>query len=262
MTNNTTTASAGFPLRTIHLDFHTGPATPEVGRDFDAAHFAQIFKDAHVDSVTVFAKCHHGHMYYNTSHPARHPTLPHGMDLLGQQIDALHRLGIRAPIYLSGQCDEFAANTHPDWVAMTPELKQVKWSTGPFDAGWQILDMSSPYQDYLADQLAEVLRLFAPVDGIFLDMLWDQVSCTKWAIDGMKRQGLDPREPADRDCYAHQVALGFMARYRKMIENAKGGQGAMGVWFNSRPKINLYDEKHLVHHVEIEALPTGGWGYA
>ena len=35
----------------------------------------------------------------------------------------------------------------------------------------------------------------------------------------------------------------------------------MGVWFNSRPRTNLHEEKKYLRHVEIEALPTGGWGY-
>ena len=63
------------PLRTrqIHLDFHTSPHIREVGADFDEDAFAATMKAAHVNSVTVFAKCHHGHLYYNAKHPARHP---------------------------------------------------------------------------------------------------------------------------------------------------------------------------------------------
>jgi hypothetical protein len=251
-----------FPLRTIHLDFHTGPWVPDVGRDFDPQQFARTFRGAHVDSVTVFAKCHHGHLYYATDHPARHPSLPAGLDLLGEQVAALHSVGIRAPIYVSVQCDEYAANTHPEWLALTPELKQVKRGNAAFTPGWQILDMSSPYQDYVAEQLAEVLRKFAPVDGIFLDMCWDQPSCSKWAIDGMKKMGLDPREEADRNAYARQVAHQYMGRFRDMVEQAQKGHAPAGVWFNSRPKTNLHIERKFLRHVEIEALPTGGWGYA
>ena len=66
-----------------------------------------------VDSVTVFGLCHHGHAYFRTSHPCRHPSLPDDLDLTGAQIDALHRRGIRAPIYLSAQVNEYAADEHP-----------------------------------------------------------------------------------------------------------------------------------------------------
>jgi hypothetical protein len=250
-----------FPKRMIHLDFHTGPWVPDVGQDFDAQAFARTFKDAHVDSVTLFAKCHHGHLYYDTDHAARHPNLPRSLNLLGEQIEALRGVGIRSPIYISIQCDEYAANTHPEWIALTPELKHVKWGPTAFDPGWQIMDMSSPYQDYVAEQIAEVLRKFKPIDGFFLDMTWDQPSASKWAIDGMKRRGLNPREKADRDRYARLVAYDYMARFKKMVDDAQPKQPA-GVWFNSRPKTNLHIEKKYLRHVEVESLPTGGWGYA
>src|SRR5258708_6430508 len=89
------------PLRTrqIHLDFHTGPAIGDVGAGFAAREFARTMKRAHVNSVTVFAKCHHGHLYYHSKRPERHPGLKPGLDLLRGQVEALHREGIRAPIY-------------------------------------------------------------------------------------------------------------------------------------------------------------------
>lgn len=250
-----------FPYRTVHMDFHTGPDIPDVGRDFDPDTFASVLSDANIDSVTLFAKCHHGLLYYATDRPERHPGLPRDLDLLRAQVDALHARGIRAPIYVSVQCDEWAANSHPDWVAMEPDGRPVKWG-GPFSAGWQILDMSSPYQDFLAEQLDEILRQFAPVDGIFMDMCWDQPSVTKWARDGMRRRGYDPREEADRRRYAHEVSLAYMERYKEMLDHAQGAAPPVGMWFNGRPKVGLDAERHCLRHVEIECLPTGGWGYA
>ena len=160
-------------FRQIHLDFHNAPMIPDVGRDFDARAFARTMQQAHVNSVTVFAKCHHGHLYYRSDRPERHPALPPGLDLLGEEITALHIADIRAPIYISVQCDEYAANMHPEWVARREDTGQVKWGNNVFRPGWQILDMSSPYQDYLAEQLREILEKFKPVDGIFFDMCWD-----------------------------------------------------------------------------------------
>ncbi len=250
-----------FPKRMIHLDFHTGPAIPDVARDFDADAFARTFKDAHVDSVTVFAKCHHGLLYYDTDNPARHSGLPKGLDLLGEQIEALNRHGIRAPVYISIQVDELAANMCPDWVAVDAEGRQVKRG-GPLDAGWYTLDMSSPYQDYVMGQIDEVLQKYGPLDGLFLDMCWDQPSCSVWAIEGMENAGLDPRDEADRQRYARQVAHGYMGRFKKLIDDAHKGKPPAKIWFNSRPKTNLNVEKKYLRHIEVECLPTGGWGYA
>jgi len=251
-----------FPKRAIHLDFHTGPAIPDVGHEFNATEFAQTFKKAHIDCVCLFAKCHHGHLYYQTDRPERHPSLPANLGLLEEQIEALHSVGILAPIYLSVQCDEFAANAHPDWIALTSELKQVKGSGSPFLPSWQILDMSSPFQDYMADQLREVMDKFAPVDGIFLDMCWDQPSCSKWALDGMRKRGFDPRIDSDRSRYSHEVSHGYMQRFHDIYEETQNGRPSLGIWFNSRPKTQIHIEKKFVHHVMIECLPTGGWGYA
>ncbi|MFE9428817.1 beta-galactosidase trimerization domain-containing protein [Kitasatospora sp. NPDC006697] len=251
-----------FPLRTVHLDFHTAPEITDVGRDFDPAEFARTFREAHVDSVTLFAKCHHGRLYYETDRPERHPGLAPGFDLLSAQIEALHSVGIRTPIYLSLQVDEYAAREHPEWIAHDESLRITKWSAGAFEAAWHVLDLSSPYADYFADQLDEVLRRFAPVDGIFVDMCWTQPSATRWAVDGMRREGLDPTDADHRAEYADLVAQRYMARYSAMVEQALPAGSTMGVWFNGRPKTALAEERKHVRHVEIEGLPTGGWGYA
>ena len=246
------------PYRQIHLDFHTGPAIPDVGRDFDPDAFANTMKAAHVNSVTVFAKCHHGHLYYDTDRPERHPGLARGLDLLEGQVAALHREGIRAPIYISVQCDEYAANTHPEWVARNADSSQVKWAQGVFGAGWQIMDMSSPYQEFLVEQTREILEKFKPVDGIFFDMCWDQPSTTQWAIAGMRKARLNPELEEDRLTYAHQVALAYMRRLHGMVQQSAPGAT---VYFNGRPLFNLEEEIGFQEQVEIESLPTGGWGY-
>lgn len=253
--------SFALPFRQIHLDFHTGPAIPDVGAQFDAKKFARMMKEAHVNSVTVFAKCHHGHLYYNTNHPARHPGLKKGLDLLRKQVDALHDLGIRAPIYISVQCDEYAANTHPEWIAKNADGTNVGQKTmqKPMDNfSWQILDMSSPYQDYLADQTEEVLKIFKPVDGLFFDMCWDQPSTNKYTIAAMKKRGMNPESAEERSKYAHLVAIEYMKRFYKMVKSASKDATC---YFNSRPLTNLAEEVPYLTQVEIEALPTGGWGY-
>src|ERR1700722_11288036 len=201
---------SGTAMRQVHLDFHTSPAINGVGEDFDVWRFAAAMKRAHVNSVTVFAKCHHGHLYYNTERPERHPGLKRGLDLLGRQIRGLHRVGVRAAICIRVQWDEYGANTNPQWVARKVDGGPVKRGDHVFKPGWQILDMSSPYQEFLVEQTTEVLKRFKPVDGIFFDMCWDQPSTSKWAIAGMKTQGLNPELEADRAKYAHGVSLTYM----------------------------------------------------
>lgn len=245
------------PFRRIHLDFHTSPAIPGVGADFDPKDFAKTLVKARVNSITLFAKCHHGHLYYETSHPARHPTLRRG--LLEEQIKVLRQKGIRTPIYLSVLIDEFAANLHPDWVALSPDGTRVGRRPLANDFfSWQVLDMSSPYQDYLCGQITEVLKKFQPLDGLFFDMCWDQPSASNWTKAAMEQAGLDPLLETDRATYSRRVTRGYMERITKLIGTYARN---VPVWFNSRPLIKLREEKKYFQHVEIEALPTGQWGY-
>ena len=45
------------PTRQVHLDFHTSEYIPAVAENFSAEEFAQTIADAHINSVTVFARC-------------------------------------------------------------------------------------------------------------------------------------------------------------------------------------------------------------
>jgi hypothetical protein len=185
--------------------------------------------------------------------------LKKGLNLLEQQVEALHREGIRAPIYISVMCDEYAADNHQDWIARQPDGKNVgREPLSNANGSWQILDMSSPYQEYLAEQTQEVLNKFKPVDGIFFDMCWDQPSVSKWAIGSMEKENLNPESEEDRHKHAHLVALRYMKRFYDMVKRASRDAT---VFFNGRAISNLREEIGVHTQSEIESLPTGGWGY-
>ena len=100
---------AELPFRQVHLDFHTSPLIPDVGSEFDPDEFARTLEAAHVNSVTLFGKCHHGMSYYPTEVGVVHPALKR--DLLGEQIRACQNGGIRTPIYISVVWDEHMAQS-------------------------------------------------------------------------------------------------------------------------------------------------------
>ena len=110
-----------FPLRyrQVHLDFHTSPDCADVGADFDGPTCRRTLQDAHVNAINIFAKCHHGFSYYPTKVGTPHPGLQ--IDLLGQQIEVLHRAGIVCPIYVSIMWDELAGAQHPEWVIVNKD---------------------------------------------------------------------------------------------------------------------------------------------
>ena len=112
--------------RQVHLDFHTSPYITDVASQFNAKTFAKMLKDAHVNSVTCFARDHHGYLWYPSK---RHPKLvhPHAKinDLLIQQIDACHALDIKVPIYTTVQWDEYCEINHPEWLCREPEGNKI-----------------------------------------------------------------------------------------------------------------------------------------
>ena len=107
------------PFRQVHLDFHTSPVITGIGRQFDKAHWQRTLKEARVNSITLFSKCHHGWSYHPTKVGKVHPHLD--FNLLRLQYDACKEIGIQAPVYLSAGVDNLAAYEHPEWRQIIAE---------------------------------------------------------------------------------------------------------------------------------------------
>lgn len=248
-------------FRQVHLDFHTSPLIPDVGVDFDPERFAATLEQAHVNSVTVFAKCHHGMSYYPTEVGVVHPSLRR--DLLGEMVTACHARGIRTPIYISVVWDEHMAHEHPEWLQVNSQGQPG--THPPFTASWKWLCMNSPYLDYVAAQTDEVVRLY-DADGIFFDiiMMTSPGCLCRYCIDGMVAEGLDPQNADHRRRYANAVAKRAMDRLSRVVWAVKPGTK---VFYNSRLRLaqdaesGNRSELQYETHLEVESLPSGLWGY-
>jgi len=246
----------GLRFRQVHLDFHTSWLIPDVASEFDPEEFAATMHDAAVDSVTVFARCHHGMIYYLDTKfkDARHPHLTR--DLLPEQIEALHRRGIRAPIYITVGWDEFMAERHPEYIEIDAEGKRK--GAGPFQAGWRKLCLNSPYVDYVFEFTEEVLKRF-DVDGLFFDIIHQWDCCCPRCLAGMRRSGLDPNDPRQRKVWSRRVVDEYCRRQTELVRRYNKD---CTIFYNSghvgppiRSRLDAYT------HLELESLPTGGWGY-
>lgn len=258
--------------RQVHLDFHTSPFIPDVGKDFDAAAFADTFKRAHVNSVTVFAKCHHGMCYYPTKTGTSHPAVGE-RDLLGEQIEALHRAGIRAPIYTTVVWEENVAQHHPEWRQMTIDGLFAEDTVGPdgkpgHPGMWKFNNFLDPdYQDYFEAHLLELLdRYGKDVDGFFIDILffhprggWSDASRAFRA----KHDLLDDT-PANFSVFQGLAQRAFSQRFTSVIHDR---QPAATIFYNAHNDGNLHPDvgprarATYQTHCEIESLPSGFWGY-
>ena len=246
-------------FRQVHLDFHTHADIPDIAEKFDAKAFARSLKEAYVDSVTVFSKCHHGLSYHPTRVGKMHPHLK--FNLLRAQMDALHAEGIKAPVYLTATWDELAAFEHPEWRTVLPDNSFAMFRAPEGNGvGWTFLDLSTPYLDYLIAQTDEMLEMFPDADGIFMDISFQLPSISSSAKTKMDAMGLDWMSPADRDSFTNHSVENYMTRVRDAVHNR---DPKMPLFFNSG-HVRRGLRKHYADfytHLEIESLPTAGWGY-
>ncbi len=249
-----------FPLRQIHLDFHTSPDIPGVGADFAPDEFAAMLKRAHVNSVTTFAMCHHGLCYYPSKIAPVHPSLR--FDLLGAQIEAMHAVGIRCPIYLTVAWNVDAAETHPEWYQRTIDGKIVAGDIT--EASWPWLCVGADddaYANQLLAQTEEIIAFYGDAcDGFFYDIvMFHQDGCVCVScLRQLRAAGLDPLDPSHRQRNNHVTARRFLRRASDLIRSCLPGAS---IFFNSRWGVHFAEERQYYTQVEIESLPTGGWGY-
>lgn len=248
-------------LRQIHLDFHTCADIYDVGKNFDAESFAETLKAAHVNSVNIFAKCHHGMCYYPTKVGVQHPALD--FDMLGQMIDALHRHDIRCPIYFPLGWEEDAAN-RADWLEIGKD--GVLGGKAPFEDGhyrWRKLCLNNPdYLNYVRAQIAEILENY-PVDGLWFDIIHQNGCLCPHCRKQMQALGLDRTNEADVKKHDEYVLKKMQTELNAFVRT----YADVPIFYNSgwiadsgsTPTRN--DRSLMQTHMEIESLPSGEWGY-
>jgi len=241
-------------FRQVHLDFHTSPLIPGIGRAFDKSAFQQTLKAARIDSITCFSKCHHGLSYHPTTVGRMHPEL--GFDLLRAQVEACREIGVKVPVYLSAGLDNTITQAHPEWREVDTEGRPT---ASPIQPGFHLLCFNTPYLGYLCEQIREACRLFPEADGIFLDIIFQGQCCCNWCMESMARGGFDPTNEADRLRHAAVVLEHYFQRTNAAVMEA---DPEMPVFHNGG-HITRGRRDQVAHqtHLELESLPTGGWGY-
>lgn len=252
------------PYRQIHLDFHTSPAISEVGADFDPVEFANTLKKSGVQSINIFAKCHHGMCYYPTRVGKVHPGLKR--DLLGEMITALHAEGIQAPIYFPIGWEEVAAE-NMNWLEVNAQ--GVLGGKDPFCAEvnrWRDLCLNKQsYLEFIYKQVDEIISLY-PVDGFWFDIISQHGCVCDDCQKSMKALGLSPQNPEDVAQHDMLVVTRFM---KTLYTYVKERCPEALVFFNGDlAPDNGYDEEICLNervkyltHIEIESLPSETWGY-
>ena len=251
------------PSRQVHLDFHTSELIPDVGKDFDKAQWQAALRAGHLNSITVFAKCHHSWSYYPTQAGRPHPNLRR--NLLKEQIEATHEIGVRAPIYYTVGWSATDAEQHPEWVARRKDgsISHFNYdvTAAPSDprpiVSWKNLCPSGAYKDLILAQTREICEQFE-VDGFFYDICFREPCYCPNCIAGMKAEGLDPASDDDAARYNTLNWQRFMAECNAIIQ-AKWPQAT--IFYNGGAS-QYHPEWHVGDtHFELEDLPTTWGGY-
>ncbi len=256
------------PQRQVHLDFHTSEHIPGVGKQFDKHWFQQALKEGNLNSITVFAKCHHGWCYYPSDIDPQHPTMEPGFDLTGAMVDAAHEIGVAAPIYITLGWSVQDAQAHPEWRMIKKDGTPLYMNTDPDAApddprpvcSWETLCPSGDYAQKVYALTREVVERYPVVDGLFYDIVYIGRECyCDNCRRGMIELGKDPDNEQDARAYYVQNHLNFMAECERILHE-KHPEATL--FFNSGGAEIYRPEYHAGQtHYEMEDLPTTWGGY-
>ena len=256
----------------VHLDFHTAAEIGDVGLHFDADDFAGRLRDARVDHVNLFAKCHHGWSYYPTEVGRRHPELT--FDLLGAQINACRDAGLVVGAYYTVGWSAEDLRRHPEWAAMlddgTPQSINVDHDAAPDDprplTSWIYLCPSSGYLDLMVAQVREIADRYTP-DGFFFDICAGVPCFCPGCAAAMAAARVEPDDARALGAFNRRRWEGALGALRAA---AGIDTGARWGFFNGTTV--LHDDAHHVgavtsglasfnSHQALEDLPTTWGGY-
>ncbi|MBQ8344483.1 MAG: beta-galactosidase trimerization domain-containing protein, partial [Clostridia bacterium] len=253
-------------MRCVHLDFHTSPDIEGIGSQFNKAEFTRTLKEANVDLITVFAKCHHGYCYYPTKVGTVHPHLK--FNLLKEQIEAIHDAGAEAPIYITMGWSKLDADQHPEWHHIDFWKKKPIIFGSEFkgdldapvnDCTWTTLCPVGGYKQHLIDITHEVCQQFDTRDGVFYDICFMKDACACESCKaGMREMGLDPDKYEDAREYYKIKRIELMKELTGIVHQYTPGAP---VFYNGGADQNRPEYHPYQTHYELEDLPTAWGGY-
>ncbi|MDD4538301.1 MAG: beta-galactosidase trimerization domain-containing protein [Lentisphaeria bacterium] len=249
------------PDRQIHLDFHTSEHCQDIGAEFSEEQFAAMLKRGRVRSINFFAYCHHGWCYYpDAVRGLSHPQLR--QDLVGGMLNVCRRESINAEIYITVGWNDKASREHPEWCVRSADGKFVNsppegHPDSPRPWGWKRMCLNTDYLQVVLDVTRDVLTRYRP-NGIWYDITGETIClCDKCRAD-MLAAGLNPDNVADQKQFAAGVYANYLEATTKLVW---GVDPSLTVYHNGSSLRARHDIYPFDSHIEIESLPTGGWGY-
>lgn len=234
----------------IFFDFHTMPACPDVGKEFDFDKITDKIKECGVDYIVFPARCNLGVAYYNTKVGIRHPSLNY--DLWEKLSEACSKKGIAISAYINVGLSHEEGSQHRDWTTVSPEGYAYQ---PPHLSHWfRRMCYNSPYAEHLLEMVREIATNYK-TSGFFFDCFTITPCIGSECIREMKKLGMDYKNNDELWNFAHMSQLRLQGRISDTI---KGINEDLLVYFNGP---GFDEQKTQGSYLEYECLPTGGWGY-
>ena len=239
------------PKRCLFFDFHTMPACPDVGEKFNPDEFTDRIKRCGVDFIVFPAKCNLGMCYYDTKIGNKHPSLKY--DMFGKLVEFCKKKEIAISAYINVGISHEDAIHHREWCRITPEGYIYK--PDRLDSFFRLMCYNTPYKDYILEIVKEVVSKY-PVDGLFLDCFAPNSPCVcPDCIGEMKEKGI---KWDDFEKQKEFVLFSAVRMAERISQTARNLNPELLLYFNGIP---YFLQQDIGNYLELECLPTGGWGY-
>lgn len=223
--------------RRVHMDFHNPDFLSDIGKNLDPKIYVGTLKKANINSLVVFAKCHHGNSYYPTRAGRRHPAL--GRDILGEILEECNRQGITPLVYYSVAWDKYVEEKNPDWLQRTKDGGTISHRI------WKFLCLNSPYKrEVVFPQLREIIKNYGNLNflGFWLDVCWmvpEGCYCEYCKRKFLKEYGHSIEEAGNRERlgFLRESVINFLKEAKEVVKRGKSSLlvGRNQVWHSMLP---------------------------
>lgn len=258
--------------RQIHLDFHTSELIEDIGSEFSKAQFQEALKTAKVNSINIFSKGHHGWSYYDTKLGKKHPHL--NFDLLKEQIEACHEIGVRAQAYYTIGWSAKDAREHPEWIIKDKQGNEIWFGSGldddirrdeklyPFYS-WATLSPEGAYLDLILAEVEELAKNY-DLDGFWFDIVpFQYPNYSELGRKDLVANGIDLDD--DKAVERHHIKKMkiFLDKTREIVKKYKPDASIFYNWTthcNIPQSLDCQLEQYNTK-LDLEDLPTTWDGY-
>jgi len=245
------------PWRKVHLDFHNSKHVPVIGAKFNASEWGDRLVNGNVDSIVVFAKDMHGYFYYPSKYGPVHPGL--SFDLLGEQVKSCRKRKIAVYAYYCSAWDNNLAETHPEWNMIKRDGSDYRPKAGE-TPGWTALCLGNKdFVDLMASHIQEFVSKYE-LDGAWLDMA-EPISAECYCPECLRQIKASGKDPNNKEAQREHQNKNFIDFHRRMKELVHKTRPECQVDFNDIGLGMVSERAEFLDNIDIEALPTGGWGY-